>query len=421
MKTIGRILASIFATTSLAFSQGGMAAVLAGRLLDPASGNYLQNAVILVSGDRIERVDPGLTVPPGAAVIDLREFTVLPGLIDTHTHLLLQPEDEVENPVLRKSQAYRTIQGVAAARKNLESGFTTVRDLDSEGAGLADVALRDAIAAGVVPGPRMLVSTYAITITGGHMNNVGLNPEVNFPEPASLVDAPDGHILEIRRQVKAGADWIKVYATGALRHVDRKTLEPLSQFSAEEMGLMVQEARRWRKDVAAHAYGGEGAKNAILGGVRSIEHGMMLDDEAFDLMVQRGTFWCPTLSVYLPAHPPGDEFRQRIVASHRQAFATGLRKGVKIAFGTDVGAFEHGKAAREFGLMVQYGMTPLQAIRSATATAAELLRMEDAIGRIEPGYKADMVAVRGDPLRDVRLLQNVEFVMKDGQVYRSPK
>ena len=214
-----------------------------GQLLNPVDGSLTRNAVIVVRGDRIEQVGPDTAIPAGARVIDLSAYTVLPGLIDSHTHILLQPEDERGTPpIITKSQAYRTVQGVAAARKDLEAGFTTLRDLDSEGAGFADVAIRDAINQGIVPGPRLLVSTLAITITGGHMNNAGLNPDIAVPEPAALADSQDAMIAEVRRQVKYGADWIKLYATGSMRHVDPKTLEPLAQVNEAQVRAVVEEA-----------------------------------------------------------------------------------------------------------------------------------------------------------------------------------
>jgi imidazolonepropionase-like amidohydrolase len=395
-------------------------AIKCGRLINPVDGSVTQNAVIIVRGERIAQAGAGLKIPDGAKLIDLSAYTVLPGLIDCHTHIMLQPEDEKgPPPVITKSQAFRTVQAVAAAKRDLEAGFTTMRDLDSEGAGFADVAIRDGINRGIIPGPRLLVSTYALTITGGHMNNSGLNPDIQIPEPATLTDSRDAMIAEVRREVKYGADWIKLYATGTLRHVDPVTLESLSQVSLEEVKAIVAEAARWHRDVAAHAYGGDGAKNAIRGGVRSLEHGMLMDDEAIKLLVEHGTYWCPTLSVYLPESPEDNtEMRRRIVQHHKEVFQKAMRAGVKICFGTDVGAFEHGSSAREFMKMVEYGMKPIDAIRSATTRAAELLRMEKQIGSIETGKLADIIAVEGNPLDDIRSLTRVTFVMKAGQVYK---
>ncbi|HJQ71338.1 MAG TPA: amidohydrolase family protein [Blastocatellia bacterium] len=398
-------------------------AIRCGRLINPVDGSVTQNAVIIARGERIERVGAGLAIPAGARVIDLSGYTVMPGLIDCHTHVLLQPEDERgAPPVVTKSQAFRTVQGVAAAKRDLEAGFTTMRDLDSEGAGFADVAIRDGINRGIIPGPRLFVSTLSLTITAGHMNNAGLNPDIQIPDPAALTDSRDAMIAEVRRQVKYGADWIKLYATGTLRHVNPVTLEPVSQVSEEEVRAVVTEARRWGKDVAAHAYGGEGANNAIRGGVRSIEHGMLMNDATIKLMVERGVFWCPTLGVYIPEHEEDNtELRRRIVASHKEVFRKAMRMGVKITFGTDVGAYEHGTSAREFNLMVDYGMKPIDAIRAATVRGAELLRMEREIGAIEPGKFADVIAVEGNPLEDIRAMGRVVFVMKAGKVYKSPK
>jgi len=416
------VLAWIFLLSSFAFAQSNLlTAIRCGRLINPVDGSVTQNAVIIVRGDRIEQVGANLSIPGGAKVIDLSGYTVLPGLIDCHTHIMLQPEDERgAPPVVTKSQAFRTVQGVAAAKRDLEAGFTTMRDLDSEGAGFADVAIRDGINQRIIPGPRLFVSTYALTITGGHMNNAGLNPDIQIPEPATLTDSRDAMIAEIRREVKYGADWIKLYATGTLRHVDPVTLEPLSQVSLDEVKAVVAEAARWHRDVAAHAYGGDGAKNAIRGGVRSIEHGMLMDDEALKLLVEHGTFWCPTLSVYLPESAEDDtEMRRRIVAHHKEVFQKAMRLGVKICFGTDVGAFEHGTSAREFVKMVEYGMKPIEAIRSATTRAAELLRTEKQIGSIEKGKLADIIAVEGNPVDDIKALTRVTFVMKGGNIFKS--
>lgn len=397
--------------------------IRAARLLDVRSGDVIDNAVVIVEGERVKAVGQHVAVPAGARVYDLGNVTLLPGLIDCHTHVMLEPEDERGTPpVVTKSQAFRTVEGVAAALKDLQAGFTTMRDLDSEGAGFADVAVRDAVNRGIIPGPRLLVSGNPLTITGGAMNNAGLSPDIQLPDPGANTDTREAMIAEVRREVRNGVDWVKVYATGPMRYVDPVTLDPLSQFSAEDIRAIVTEAARWHRDVAAHAYGGEGAKNAIRGGVRSLEHGMMLDDEGLRLLVEHGTYYCPTLSVYIPKTPDEDtELRRRIVASHRQVFQKAMRMGVKIVFGTDVGAFEHGTNAREFELMVEYGMKPLEAIRAATTRAAELLRMEKQLGAVEPGKYADIIAVEGNPLEDIRALRRVNFVMKAGQVYVSPR
>jgi imidazolonepropionase-like amidohydrolase len=400
-----------------------LVAVRAARMLDVRTGALVNNAVILIDDDKITAVGSNLAVPAGAQVVDLGNLTLLPGLIDCHTHVLLEPEDERgAPPIVTKSQAYRAVEGVAAAKRDLEAGFTTMRDLDSEGAGFADVAVRDGINRGVIAGPRLLVATDPLTITAGAMNNAGLNPDITIPDPSIITDTREQMIAAVRRNVKHGADWIKIYATGPMRYVDPVTLDPLSQFSLEDVRAIVAEAARWHRDVAAHAYGGEGAKNAIRGGVRSLEHGMMLDDEALRLLVEHGTFWVPTLMVYIPRTAEDDtDLRRKIVVSHKQVFQKALKMNVKIAFGTDAGAFDHGTQAREFQMMVDYGMKPIDAIRAATLRASELLRMERQIGSIETGKFADIVAVEGDPLSDITALQRVRFVMKGGQVYKSPR
>lgn len=395
--------------------------IKAGKLLDPKSGSVLANQMIIIEGSKIKAVGTDFSVPRGATVLDLSAYTVLPGLIDCHTHILLQPEDEgLIPPVITKSQAFRTVQGVAAARKDLEAGFTTLRDVDSEGAGFADVAIRDAINQGIIAGPRLFVATDALTITGGHMNIEGMNPDIQIPEPAMLTDSHDAMIAAVRRAVKYGADLVKIYATGRTSQNNPVTMEPLCQLSQEDVQTVVNEAKRWGKDVASHAYGGQGAKNSVLGGVRSLEHGMMLDDETLKLMVERGTYWCPTLYVYIDPGPLGlSEMRKRIIPIHRATFQKAMKMGVKIAFGTDVGAYAHGTSTIEFLKMVEYGMKPIDAIRAATTTASELLRMENSIGTIEPGKFADIIAVQGNPLEDIKAIQNNVFVMKEGKVYKN--
>lgn len=396
-------------------------ALRCGQLIDGVSASPIKNAVVLVEGERIKQVGTQVTIPEKAKVMDLSQYTVLPGLIDTHTHICLTPADETgKSPVLYKSIPYRTIEGLRDAQLNLQAGFTTLRDVDSEGADFADVAIRDAINQGLVMGPRLQVSTMAISITGGHMNVTGLAPHIEVPQLAAIADTPHEKLKEVRRQIKYGTDWIKIYVTGTIRHINPQTMEPLSQMTLDEVGLIVEECDRWNIPVAAHAYGGDGATNAILGGVRSIEHGFSLSEEQLKAMAERGTFWAPTLSVYLPDTEAerNDPLRQKIVESHKRTFQKALQLGVKIAFGTDVGALPHGTGAREFKLMVEYGMKPMDAIKSATTVAAELMGWEDQIGSISSGKFADIIAVPGDPLSDIAVLESVIFVMKGGQVVK---
>lgn len=400
-----------------------LTAIRAGHLLDVKSGKLIKDTVILVRGDRIEAVGPEVTIPADAVQVNLSNYVVLPGLIDAHTHICLQPDYPLKNPILYKSIPYRTAEAVAAARASLEAGFTTLRDIDSEGAEWADVAVRDAINAGVVPGPRMQVATLAISITGGYMNQNGLAPQIEVTQFGELVDSPAALIHEVRRQIKYGADWIKIYATGTTTHIDLNNMEPLAQFEYDDIALVVKEASRFRKPVAAHAYGGQAAKDAIRAGVRSIEHGMLLDDEALDLMVKRGTFWVPTLSVYMPSGPRDqwDERSKAIVASHKQVFKKAVKKGVKIAYGTDAGAIAHGNNAIDLTVMVDYGMSPIRTIQSATTVASNLMGLADDIGSLEPGKYADLIAVSANPLKDISTLQSVRFVMKGGHIYKDIK
>ena len=395
----------------------------AGRLVDVEAGTVRENVDILVEGNRIKAVGSSLRAPRGAEEIDLRDRTVLPGLIDSHTHICLTPDYGVRPPVLYKTNPYRALEGLEAARRNLMAGFTTLRDLDNEGADMADIAVRDAIREGLFAGPRLFVSGWAISITGGHMNLTGLRPSVDrkLEQFAIMADSKHAMVAAIRDQKKARVDFIKIYATGTLRHIDRVTLEPMPQLSREEVRLMVEEAARWGMDVAAHAYGGEGAYNAVAGGVRSIEHGMFLDDRTLDLMVDKGTFWCPTMTVYLPGEEMSPEdvaFRQIVVQRHRETFRRAMNKGVRIAFGTDIGSIPHGEGWRELKRMADYGMDPIDVLRSATVVGAQLLRMENELGHIAPGFLADIIAVPGRPDQEIDALRDVTFVMADGKVVK---
>ena len=395
-------------------------ALRAGGLLEVETGNLIADAVVLIRGERIEAVGPQVRIPPEAEVIDLSDYVVLPGLIDAHTHVCMQPDYAENNPILYKSIPYRTVEAVNAVRATLEAGFTTIRDIDSEGADWADVAVRDGINDGLVPGPRMQVATLAISITGGYMNQNGLAPQIDVPQFGALADSPAALVAEVRRQVKYETDWIKIYATGTTRNIDPRTMQPLPQFSYEDLKLVVDEAARFRTPVAAHAYGGPGAKNAIRAGVRSIEHGFFLDDEALDMMVANGTFWVPTISVYIPDSPREEwgELRKAIIDGHARTIRRATEKGVKIAYGTDAGALPHGDNAIDFERMVAYGMTPLQAVQSATLTAAELMQMDGDVGTLTPGAFADLIAVPTNPLDAVGVLGDVRFVMKGGAVIK---
>ncbi len=397
--------------------------IRAGRVVDVQSGTVRENVNILVEGDRIRAVGAGLEAPSGARELDLMDMTVLPGLIDSHTHICLAPDYATRTPVLYKTNPYRAMEGLRAAQQNLHAGFTTLRDVDNEGADIADIAVRDAIREGMFPGPRLFVSGWAISITAGHMNLTGLRPAVDrkLEQFAIMADDRDAAVAAIRDQVKSGIDFLKIYATGTLRHIDRGTLEPLSQYSVEEIRAMVEEAARWGMHVAAHAYGGKGAYNAVAAGVRSIEHGMFLDDRTLDLMVEQGTFWCPTMTVYLPDpddDPAETAFRNRIVEGHRDTFRRAMAKGVRIAFGTDVGSMPHGDGWREMQRMADYGMPAMEVLRSATLQGAALLQMEDEIGELAPGFLADIIAVKGAPDRDISALREVGFVMVNGEVVK---
>ena len=391
-------------------SDAQVTALRTGGVIDVATGSVMENAVVLVRGNRIDTVGTDIDIPDGASVVDLTGQFVMPGLIDAHTHVTLTPGYSDNNPILFKSIPYRTAEAIAAVRKTLMAGFTTIRDVDSEGADWVDVAVRDAINDGL-----------AISITGGYMNN-DVAPGIDVPQFGSLADSPAEIVKTLREQVKYGADWIKLYATGTTRHIDLDNMEPLPQFTDEDIQLVVDEAARFGKPVAAHAYGGHAAFAAVDAGVRSIEHGMMLDDVTLELMARKGTFWVPTINVYFPDE--GEEMTERqraITSSHRETFGRALDHGVRIAYGTDAGALPHGDNAIDFEAMVEYGMTPLQAIQSATMVAAELMNWSDMIGTVDAGKYADLIALEANPLEDISALWNVTFVMKDGAIYKRPE
>jgi imidazolonepropionase-like amidohydrolase len=404
----------------LAHAETNVVLIKAGRLIDVRAGKVLTNQSILIEGDRIKQVGANFKPPDGARVIDLSGATVLPGLIDNHTHILLQGDvtaADYDAQLLKESIPYRAIRATVAVRTALMNGFSTLRDLETEGAMYADVDVKTAINRGVIPGPRLFVATRAFAPTGTYPL-LGYSWELRMPEGVQIVDGADNIRRAVREQVKFGADWIKYYSDRQYFLRDG-ALHSMVNFTAEEASAMVIEAHRLGRKVAAHAMGREGIQSAILAGVDSIEHGNGLDDEMIDLMIRRGVYWCPTIYVGVWVAKGRAPIWNNMRDLESVAFGKALNKGVKIAFGTDVGGFPWTEnEAKEFTYMVKYGMTPMQAIQSATTVGAQLLGQRDNLGAIEPEKFADIIAVAGDPLQDITELQRVKFVMKAGEVVR---
>ena len=424
MRTIPWILTAILAVP--AYSQN-VTVIKAGTLIDGKSAQPRTNQVIVIRGNRIESVGGASTaIPAGANVIDLSNMTVLPGLIDSHTHIFLQGEDPSEGgydvQLLKFPASYRAARATVAVRRALEQGFTTIRDVETEGAGYGDVGIKMAINEGRIPGPRMVVSTRAISTSGGYPLE-GYNPEIQVPKGVQIVDGPVEARKAAREQLDNGADWIKVYMTHRSWLDKNGNLVSQPTLTVDELRAIVDEAHGWKRKVACHAYGGEGLRRALDGGCDSIEHGLDLTDADIAQMVKQGTWYVPTLHVYTTdnAAPTTDAGKRdaKRVALHGPSFQKAMRAGVKIVFGTDVGGFPWTEPmAQEFLDMTQLGMSPMDAIRSATSIAADMLDMTGDAGVIAPGAYADVVAVNGDPLRDISILKNVQFVMKDGAVFK---
>ena len=400
--------------------------VRAGKLLDVRSGKMLTDQVIVIRGERIERI-AGTTevqIPSGASAVDLTQATVLPGLIDCHTHIMLADTDNshYDEILLKQSWQYRTILATINVKRDLEAGFTAMRDVETEGAMYSDVDVRNAINEGLIPGPRLKVATRGISTTGGY-GLEGYSPEVTVPVGVQTIDSPFEARKAVREQFNNGADLIKVYGTDRYRFLPDGTEVSVADFSREEMDAITDEARLKGIKVACHAYDGPGLHYCIDAGVASIEHGIQLDEEAIRKMVAKGIYLVPTLAVYCCALEKGDLAmsggKTSRMAIHEVSFKKALAAKVKIAFGTDAGPFPHGTQAIEFEWMTRYGMTPLQAIQSATINAADLMGWADQIGAIEPGKFADMIAVDGNVLQDVKPLERVRFVMKGGAVVRN--
>src|SRR5215831_7920110 len=420
-------MALLAATRVLA--QPAATVIRAGTLIDGRSDAPKRDQVVVIRGNRIEAVGPAAStpIPSGATIVDLSRATVLPGLIDGHTHIFLQGEVPSEGgydvQLLKYPLAYRAARAAVAARRALEQGFTTIRDVETEGAGYGDVGIKMAIEQGHIPGPRMFVVTRAISTTGGYPLE-GYAPEITVPKGVQIVDGPVEARKAAREQLDNGADWIKVYMTHRSWVDAAGNLVSQPTLTLEEIKAIVDETHGWGKKVACHAYNGIGLHRALDGGCDSIEHGLELDDAAVQQMVKQGTWYCPTMSVYYthnePPDTPGGKRDRKRVALHGPSLQKAYKAGVKIAFGTDVGGFPWtDPIAQEFPRMVEFGMPPMAAIQSATSAAAEMLGMSGQIGVIAPGAYADVVAVPGDPLKDVKGLSNVSFVMKDGKVYRN--
>jgi imidazolonepropionase-like amidohydrolase len=403
--------------------------IRAGTLLDGKSALPRRDQAIVIRGNRIESVgnSAGAAEPAGAIVIDLSRATVLPGLIDCHTHIFLQADDPAEGgydaQLLKHGLAFRTARATVSARRALEQGFTTIRDVETEGAGYGDVGIKRAIEKGYIPGPRMFVVTRAISTTGGYPLE-GYAPEVTVPKGVQIVDGPVEARKAAREQLDHGADWIKVYMTHRSWVDKQGNLVSQPTLSLEEIKAIVEETHGWGKKVACHAYNGVGLRRALDGGCDSIEHGLDLDGAAIAQMVRQSTWYCPTMSPYYdqwaPEGTPAGARDRKRVAVHGPSLQRAVKAGVKIAFGSDVGGFSWSDPiAREFSRMVEFGLTPIAAIQAATSKAAEMLDMAGELGVVAPGAYADLVAVAGDPLADIAVLQKIGFVMKDGKVYRN--
>ena len=409
--------------------------VKAAHLIDGKSDAPHDGFAVLIEGDRIQKVGPAAEVQAqGARIIDLGNSWLLPGLIDAHTHVLLQGDitaADYDEQLLKESTPYRALRASAAVRTAVMNGFTAIRDLETEGAMYADADLKTAIARGVIPGPRMFVSTRSMAPTGMYPL-LGYSWELKLPEGVQIVDGPDNIRKAVREEVKYGADWIKFYADRKYYKTNdpKRPLRSWVNFTKAEMEALVDEAHRLGRKVAAHAMAWDGIDAALTAGVDSIEHGDGLNEELMDRMVRQGVYWCPTIYVGLWVAQGRGGIWPDMVPMEREAFAKALKRGVRIAYGTDAGGYSWTEnQAKELSVMVRYGMTPMAAIKSATSVAAALLdpicppqiancELSN-IGTVAPGKFADLIAVEADPLKDISALEHVHFVMKNGEVLKS--
>ena len=425
------LAAALIAASSAAETPGAKTEIVvlkAARLFDGKSDVALKSAVVVIEGSKIKAVGSGLPVPAGAKVIDLGDATLLPGFIDAHTHITGEAgdnwyQDQVDD--LRRVLPEKAIRAAEHARRTLLAGFTSLRDVGSSDA--LDVGLRNAINAGVTPGPRLLVAGYGLGARGGHCDESGF-PYLLFGRESGIAQGvaggADGFRDAVRMQIKYGADLIKTCATGGVLSLSDEVDTP--QLTQDEANALVDEAHRLRKRTAAHAHGAEGAKVAIRAGIDSIEHGSFLDDEALRMMKDKGTYLVPTAMASRTVGQKAKSFppeiaakAQAAAAGHAATLRKAIQMGVKIAFGTDSAVSPHGLNAQEFGLLVDHGMTPAGALKAGTSVAATLLGLDRLLGSLEPGKEADLVAVPGDPLADIHLTEKVRFVMRSGKVYRN--
>lgn len=419
------LLCSLLLLSASAVSQAAAAphatVLHAARLLDIKTGKLIQPGEILVEGERITQVGSSVKHPTGAEILDLGDRTLMPGLIDAHIHLFLHPGAE-DLQTVQESVPERTIMATLAARDDLMAGFTAERDMGTEGAGSADTAVRDAINSGRIPGPRLRISGNAINILGGHEDALGYNPEQHILPNANYANNADELVAVMRQQFKEGADFIKIYETGADSIRDGKLQTPF-QYTEPQLEAAVKEAARLDKQVAVHATGEPGTLFAAQAGVVSIDHADQLSDQTMRLMKEKQIFAVPTFAIfeYFAEHaatPERGAFLRQSLDLKEQEFKRQIAAGIPMAVGSDVGPFPHGTQARELILMVKYGMSPLAVLQADLLNGAKLLGWEGQIGALEPGYLADVIAITGDPLRDISALNNVVFVMKGGIIYR---
>jgi len=392
----------------------------AARLLDVETGRIVTPGEVRVMGERIAEVGSAITHPAGVQIIDLGDTTLMPGLIDAHVHLFLHPGAE-DLQTVQESVPQRTIMATLAARADLMAGYTAERDMGTEGAGSADTAVRDAIDQGLIPGPRLRISGNAISILGGHEDAIGYNPDQRVLSNATYANNSAELVAVIREQIKEGADFIKIYETGEDNFRNGQFSTPY-QYSETELSAAVAEAARVGKHVAVHATGEPGALYAVQAGVASVDHAYQLSDQTMRLMHEKQIPAVPTFTIeeYFAQHPssPEEAIWGQLLEFHAQQFRKQLAASVPMAVGSDVGPYAHGTQAREFVLMVKYGMTPLAALQADMINGAKLLGWQGQIGALKPGSFADIIAVPGNPLQDISVLQKVAFVMKGGIVYR---